>query len=212
MKSFVASLLALALTASISSCSSSHYAFPVGTGAYSGSRSVAVASSAVAGSVQVVPPAAAEADDPTAGATASVAAPSPVLPLNERRAAAPRFATPSPVAAPSRPAAPALAATAAPEDARPQLSRKAERQTLRQQAKAAKASTASGHSQLVAALLCFTAGPLGLHDFYLGYTGKGIAQILLSLVFVGFVLALVDLVRILRGTIKPKGTDYEKKL
>ncbi|WP_259404399.1 TM2 domain-containing protein [Hymenobacter sp. HSC-4F20] len=69
-----------------------------------------------------------------------------------------------------------------------------------------------GKSQIVAALLCFFLGGLGVHDFYLGYIGKGILQIFLSIILIGFILVIIDLVRILTGSLKPKNGDYTKKI
>lgn len=68
----------------------------------------------------------------------------------------------------------------------------------------------TGKSQIVAALLCFFLGGIGIHRFYLGYTWQGIVQIL---TLGGFgIWALIDLVRILIGTLKPKDGEYEKTL
>ncbi|MDQ3290612.1 MAG: NINE protein [Bacteroidota bacterium] len=72
------------------------------------------------------------------------------------------------------------------------------------------AEAASGKSQLVAAVLAFVVGYIGIHRFYLGYTGIGIAQIL-TLGGCG-IWALIDLVRILMGDLKPKDGDYTEKL
>jgi TM2 domain-containing membrane protein YozV len=78
--------------------------------------------------------------------------------------------------------------------------------------KAAEAAdiAASGKSQLIAAILAFVVGALGIHRFYLGYTGIGIAQ-LLTLGGCG-VWALIDLVRILMGDLKPKDGEYSETL
>lgn len=99
--------------------------------------------------------------------------------------------------------------------AKPETSR-AERKAVRQQVKSViashKSTSAEGKSQLVAALLCFFLGGLGIHDFYLGYIGKGILQIVLSLLIVGFILVIIDFVRILIGSLKPKDGDYSTKL
>lgn len=68
-----------------------------------------------------------------------------------------------------------------------------------------------GLSQLVAALLCFFFGALGVHRFYLGYTVIGIIQLLTG----GCcgIWALVDFIRILTGDLKPANyEDYEEKL
>lgn len=61
-------------------------------------------------------------------------------------------------------------------------------------------------SWLVALLLCFFLGGLGLHRFYLGYNGLG----LLMLFTGGFfgVLWLIDFFRILIHSLKPKNGDY----
>ena len=65
-------------------------------------------------------------------------------------------------------------------------------------------------SQLIALLICFFVGGLGIHRFYLGYTWQGIVQ-LLTAGGCG-VWSLIDFVRICMGTLKPKGGDYDKTL
>lgn len=71
-------------------------------------------------------------------------------------------------------------------------------------------TAAEGKSQIVAAILAFVVGVLGVHRFYLGYTGIGIAQ-LLTLGGCG-IWSLIDLVRIIIGDLKPKdGSDYTTK-
>lgn len=67
-----------------------------------------------------------------------------------------------------------------------------------------------GKSQLFALLLCIFVGGLGIHRFYLGYTGIGIIQ-LLTAGGCG-IWALIDLIRIITGDLKPKGGDYTNKL
>ncbi|RTQ50314.1 TM2 domain-containing protein [Hymenobacter gummosus] len=81
-------------------------------------------------------------------------------------------------------------------------------------AKKAKAAApaASGKSQLVAALLCFFLGGLSIHRFYLGYTGLAILQIVLNIFIIGFIWVLIDLIRILTGSLQPKNGTYEKTL
>ncbi|MEE6287028.1 TM2 domain-containing protein [Georgenia sp. MJ173] len=44
-------------------------------------------------------------------------------------------------------------------------------------------------SRIAAVLLCFFLGNLGIHNFYLGYTGRGIAQLLLA--FAGYATAFI---------------------
>jgi TM2 domain-containing membrane protein YozV len=77
---------------------------------------------------------------------------------------------------------------------------------------AKKSATAGGSkSQLVALLLCFFLGVLGIHRFYLGYTGIGIIQLLTG---GGFgIWLLIDFIRIIIGDLKPKdGNDYDPSL
>lgn len=57
-------------------------------------------------------------------------------------------------------------------------------------------------SKLVAGLLGVFVGGLGIHNFYLGYTGKAIAQICLSFCFgIGAIWGLVEGILILVGKI-----------
>lgn len=63
-------------------------------------------------------------------------------------------------------------------------------------------------SQLIALILVIVAGAIGVHRFYLGYTGIGIAQILTA----GGcgIWALIDLINIITGNLKPAdGSDYD---
>ncbi|MBK7695313.1 MAG: TM2 domain-containing protein [Saprospiraceae bacterium] len=62
----------------------------------------------------------------------------------------------------------------------------------------------------MALLLCFFLGGLGIHRFYLGYTTIGIIQ-LLTAGGCG-IWALIDLIRIITGDLKPKDGDYTEKL
>lgn len=71
-------------------------------------------------------------------------------------------------------------------------------------------AAASGKSQLTALLLCIFLGGIGIHRFYLGYTWQGIVQ-LLTLGGCG-IWALIDLVRIITGDLKPKNGNYSKTL
>jgi hypothetical protein len=64
----------------------------------------------------------------------------------------------------------------------------------------------AGDSQLIAGLLAFCFGALGIHRFYLGYTWQGIVQLL---TFGGLgVWALIDLIRIIIGDLEPKDGSY----
>lgn len=56
-------------------------------------------------------------------------------------------------------------------------------------------------NKYVAALLAFVLGPLGIHRFYLGRTGSGIAMLVLTCTLVGLIIsapwALIDMIRYL---------------
>ena len=64
----------------------------------------------------------------------------------------------------------------------------------------------AGKSQLVAGLLAFFLGGLGIHRFYLGYTWQGVVQ-LLTLGGLG-IWAFIDLIRIITGDLEPKDGSY----
>ena len=70
------------------------------------------------------------------------------------------------------------------------------------------AAGSEGKSQIVAAILAFVIGGLGIHRFYLGYTWQGVVQ-LLTLGGCG-VWSLIDLIRICLGDLQPKGGSYAK--
>jgi TM2 domain-containing membrane protein YozV len=72
-----------------------------------------------------------------------------------------------------------------------------------------KIKSGGGKSQLIAALLAFFLGAIGIHRFYLGYTTIGIIQLL---TLGGFgIWAFIDFIRILVGDLKPKDGDYTDK-
>jgi TM2 domain-containing membrane protein YozV len=60
---------------------------------------------------------------------------------------------------------------------------------------------AAGRDKFVAALLAFFFGTLGVHRFYLGRIGSGIAMLLLSCTVIGLIVsvpwALIDMIRYL---------------
>ena len=56
-------------------------------------------------------------------------------------------------------------------------------------------------SKLVAGLLGLFLGGIGIHNFYLGYIGKGIAQILLSCTGISAIWALIESIMIFAGKI-----------
>ncbi len=56
----------------------------------------------------------------------------------------------------------------------------------------------NGKDKIVMALICFFLGGLGIHNFMLGETKKGIVKIVLSfLCGIGGILALIDFIKIL---------------
>lgn len=67
-----------------------------------------------------------------------------------------------------------------------------------------------GKSQIVALILVIFLGVLGIHRFYLGYTGIGIIQLLTG----GCcgVWAFIDLIRIITGDLQPNGGTYSETL
>lgn len=68
----------------------------------------------------------------------------------------------------------------------------------------------AGRSQLVALLLVIFLGYLGIHRFYLGYTGIGVIQLFTA---GGFgIWFLIDLIRIVIGDLQPKGGSYNDTL
>ena len=62
-------------------------------------------------------------------------------------------------------------------------------------------------SKILAGLLGIFLGGLGVHNFYLGYTGKGVAQLLITILSLGFlsgisyVWGLIEGIMILVGSI-----------
>ncbi len=61
---------------------------------------------------------------------------------------------------------------------------------------------ANSKSKLAAGLLGIFLGGWGVHNFYLGYTGKAIAQILLTFCFgIGYIWGLIEGIMILCGKI-----------
>ena len=65
----------------------------------------------------------------------------------------------------------------------------------------------NGKSKIAAGILGILLGTLGVHNFYLGYTGKAIAQLLISVLscftlsFVSAIWGLIEGIMILTGSI-----------
>lgn len=61
-------------------------------------------------------------------------------------------------------------------------------------------------NKTTAALLSFFLGGLGIDRFYLGYIGLGVLKLLTGGVF--GIMWLIDFIRILLGSLKPKDGEY----
>ena len=66
-------------------------------------------------------------------------------------------------------------------------------------------SDVTSKSKKVAALLAFFLGSLGIHDFYLGFSIRGVIKIVMTFTVLGLVSwiwSIVDFIRILTGSLK----------
>ncbi len=77
----------------------------------------------------------------------------------------------------------------------------------------AAAQGAEQKSKLVAVLLAFFLGGIGIHDFYLGYTKYGVIKIILTCCtgVGGSIWALIDFVRLLTGSLNKDAAGNELK-
>lgn len=68
-------------------------------------------------------------------------------------------------------------------------------------------------SKLVAVLLAFFLGGIGIHDFYLGYNKYGIIKIVLTVCtgVGGGIWALIDFIRLLTGSLNTDANGVELK-
>lgn len=89
--------------------------------------------------------------------------------------------------------------------------KKAAQQEVKKDTKKKKESKSSSmgseKSQLVAVILCALIGTLGIHRFYMGYSWQGIVQ-LITLGGCG-IWALIDLIRLLMGSLEPKDGGWD---
>lgn len=191
-------VLSVAATA-LTSCSRSNYSFNNSAPAYLGSEQVhSVAATPVAAPAELA---------------ASSPAAAELLPTAKLARRAPH--TSSPVAARTLGKPATATAAAAPT----KVERKAMRSFLKKALLAPHAATADGKSQLVALLLLIFLGGLGIHRFYLGYTGRGILYIALLLTsfliipaIALLVLLIIDLIGLITGSLQPKNGQYAKTL
>ncbi len=74
-------------------------------------------------------------------------------------------------------------------------------------------TTGEQKSKLVAVLLAFFLGSIGIHDFYLGYTKYGVIKIILTVCtgFGGGIWALIDFIRLLTGSLNTDANGNELK-
>ena len=73
-----------------------------------------------------------------------------------------------------------------------------------------KSNGGGGKSQVIALILCVLLGGFGIHRFYLGYTWQGVVQLLTG---GGFgIWAIIDLIRIVTGSLQPKDGSYDQTL
>ncbi|HYJ82539.1 MAG TPA: TM2 domain-containing protein [Allosphingosinicella sp.] len=70
-------------------------------------------------------------------------------------------------------------------------------------------------NRFVAAVLAFLTGPLGIHRFYLGRVGSGIAMLVLSCTLIGLLVtvpwALIDTIRYLIMSDREFADDYARR-
>ena len=65
-------------------------------------------------------------------------------------------------------------------------------------------------SKIAAALLAFFLGCLGIHNFYLGFTGRALAQVLITVLSCGYGVivtwpwSFVEFILVLTGSLKDK--------
>jgi TM2 domain-containing membrane protein YozV len=196
-------LLTLGIAAaSLSSCSRANYVVDTNTPI---SKSVEVAATS----------------DAAASSTAMVSAALPTEEISSAREAASALAHHSASARVVE--APTTTTVVAAEAAiSPAASTKATRKALRQEVKrhlaaAPQEKAADGKSQTTALILCILLGGIGVHQFYLGYTGRGILRIALALTafliipaIVNLVLYILDIIKIVNGELKPRDGEYAK--
>jgi TM2 domain-containing membrane protein YozV len=79
----------------------------------------------------------------------------------------------------------------------------------------ARAPLDDDRNKYIAALIAFFLGPFGIHRFYLGRTGSGIAMVILSCTIVGFLVTVpwgfIDMIRYLIMSDREFAERYARK-
>lgn len=89
--------------------------------------------------------------------------------------------------------------------------------TLAEEANQGANNNPAAKSKIAAGLLGIFLGALGIHNFYLGYTGKAVAQLLITVLtcgifsFVSAIWGLIEGILILTGSINVDGYGVELK-
>ena len=82
-------------------------------------------------------------------------------------------------------------------------------------AESTRAPTHTDRNKIIAAVLAFLIGPLGVHRFYLGRVGSGIAMLVLSCTVVGLLVsvpwAFIDMIRYLLMTDRDFAERYRRE-
>ncbi|MCI9084407.1 MAG: TM2 domain-containing protein [Bacilli bacterium] len=89
--------------------------------------------------------------------------------------------------------------------------------TLAEEVNQSSNNNPAAKSKIAAGLLGIFLGALGIHNFYLGYTGKAVAQLLITILtcgifsFVSAIWGLIEGILILTGSINVDGYGVELK-
>ena len=89
--------------------------------------------------------------------------------------------------------------------------------TLSEEVNQSSNNNPAAKSKIAAGLLGIFLGALGIHNFYLGYTGKAVAQLLITILtcgifsFVSAIWGLIEGILILTGSINVDGYGVELK-
>ncbi|MCC2546883.1 TM2 domain-containing protein [Hymenobacter sp. BT175] len=197
--------VALLSAATLSSCSRSNYAFQPSGPAYHATVTPAAPAPAVS----------------EATASASAAEEAPVATETPAKAAAKALAAPAAKSVETKAQVVKKAVVASESASSKVEAKQLLKQVKKATAKAPAGTTAEGKSQLIALILALLVGSFGVHRFYLGYTGRGILLLCLTLFgwilfglgpLVAFVMAIIDAVNIYQGELKPANGDYTEKL